>query len=241
MKCIQVTDLHVGLPSEKPHDVDVRANFLRVLEAVAAEEADQIVFSGDLCYRQPDASVYDWILGKCRAAGINPLVISGNHDEQAILKDYFDAGYHEDSGEIYFLRSWVGSQVFFLDTTPGSMSETQLDWLEATLDASHAPIIFMHHPPALCGVPHMDNKYNFKQIDRVQKLFHGHPHPVHVFCGHYHVNKTVSVSNLHIHITPSCFFQIRSDIQEFGIDHYRIGYRRIIIEEGRLIHEVVWL
>ena len=99
----------------------------------------------------------------------------------------------------------------------------------------------MHHPPAICGVPYMDLNHSFKQIDRFQKLVKSIGKHIEVFCGHYHVDKVIEVSNMRIHITPSTFFQIRDDIEEFGVDHYRIGYRLMDLNGLDLSHEVVYL
>jgi Icc protein len=97
-------------------------------------------------------------------------------------------------------------------------------------------MLFMHHPPLYCGVPHMDEKYAFRQIPLVQQYLRGLPFALHIFCGHYHVERDLRVANQHVYITPSTFFQIDAAIVEFGIDHSMPGYRIIELEENGSLH-----
>jgi Icc protein len=87
----------------------------------------------------------------------------------------------------------------------------------------------------------MDNNHSFKQNERFQSLVQGIGKGVEIFCGHYHVDKIVELPNMRIHITPSTFFQIRDDIEDFGVDHYRIGYRLLDLSPKQLKHEVIYL
>ena len=122
------------------------------------------------------------------------------------------------------------------------MSKRQLKWLKYELETlEKAVIIFMHHPPVLSGVPFMDNKHFLKNYTDFQRIAFQYPYPIHIFCGHYHVEKTVSIQNLHVYITPSTFYQIDWREAEFKVDHYRIAFREIDITGGMLRHGLHYL
>ncbi|HRJ15700.1 MAG TPA: hypothetical protein PLI34_11965, partial [Saprospiraceae bacterium] len=99
------------------------------------------------------------------------------------------------------------------------------------------------HPPLKAGVPFMDNHYPLQNPEVFLDVIAACPqHPIHVFCGHYHVEKTVHSGYLHVHITPSTFFQIDGFREDFGIDHYRPGMRVLdLSDDGGFMHAVKYL
>lgn len=239
MKIVQFTDPHIGGVDQDTHGVDTRSNFIRTLEAIRNEKADSLVLTGDLCFKEPRREVYEWIKDKFEEYDVHPLIIPGNHDSTELLCDVF--GLESIDGELYFREQWGDDSVFFLDSSKGIMSNSQWEWLQKNVDRDKRLIIFTHYPPIKCFVPYMDGKHNFKESARFLDLISGVQQDVQLFCGHYHVAKTVSADKLHVHITPSGFFQIRDDMEDFGIDHYRVGYRVIRLEEGVLAHGVRYI
>lgn len=240
MRIMQITDVHIGRALEDTHGVDVRANLDSVLQKAVKLSPDMIVLTGDLCFKEPHEDIYDYILGLLDHYNISPLVIAGNHDCSSMLAQKFGLEINSDS-EVYYMRHWNGYNVLFLDSGRGGMSPNQYQWLESQLSVDEPVLIFMHHPPAVCGVPYMDNNHAFQEIERFQEVIRTSGKEVHLFCGHYHVEKDVDVDNLHIHITPSTFFQIRDDIEDFGVDHYRVGYRLIQLGDRSMTHSVNYL
>lgn len=240
MKIMQVTDVHIGRSSEDTHGVDVKRNLDHVLEEAVRLKPDSVVLTGDLCFKGPHEDIYRYIHQRLSNFGIDPIIIPGNHDSSGMLSEEFDIELCGEN-EIFFKYEWKGRTVIFLDTGKGEMSNVQYEWFENTLRGASSPLIFMHHPPAICGVPYMDINHSFKQIGRFQKLVRSVGKDVEIFCGHYHVDKVIELSHMRIHITPSTFFQIRDDIEEFGVDSYRIGYRLLGLENGTLSNKVVYL
>lgn len=236
MRIVQITDVHIGTPEDRPFGIDVRAQFTQVLSEVSELNPDRLVLSGDLCYRDPLHEVYPWIAEQLRIVSCPVQVLAGNHDAQSIMQHYFKCEYHFQTDEIYCSAKWNNVPVFFLDTGRGVMSEQQYDWLTAELQAaSERILIFMHHPPVYCGVPHMDMNYPFREIPRLQDILRSTQSEIQIFCGHYHVERKLSFANQHIHLTPSTFFQIDATEVEFKIDHKRAGYRVIDIVEGERV------
>lgn len=233
MRIIHITDTHVGVEGKKPFDVDVRRNFLNVLEATKDFEKDYIVLTGDLCYQDGDISVYHWMRKHLDDLDVNYLVIPGNHDDTSLLAHCFDLQEELKGEELYFFRRVEDYTLFFLDTAKGEMSNLQKNWLKANLDQlnGRAAYVFMHHPPLNADVPHMDQNYALKDMGEVQEIFKSYGGQVHIFSGHYHVDKVISKYNMQLVITPSCFVQIDSRFEEFKPDHFRVGFRVIDIKE----------
>ncbi|TXB62938.1 metallophosphoesterase [Phaeodactylibacter luteus] len=239
MRIVQLTDLHIGREGEDTYGVDVRGNFLKALQAASDQKPDLLVISGDLCYRDGDVEIYRWIRPKLDQTGIPYEVMSGNHDDPSLLAQAFGVAARLKDGALYFRQDYGGLSAFFLDTTYYELPASQQAWLKEELSAlRREALIFMHHPPLPGGVPFMDSKHSLRNMEEVQRILFAHPYPVHVFTGHYHAEKTVSMRNTSVHITPSCFFQISQASEVFGVDHYRPGLRVIDYNEEGLMHTV---
>jgi len=239
MKIVQFTDIHIGAKGENTRNVDIRENLKSVLKSIAGEEADMVVLTGDLCFNEPRRNTYKWIKKQLNKRGIDPFVIPGNHDDSVMLAHHFDMPLIDS--EVYFKHEVNGTCILFLDTAIGKMSPAQWAWLENHVHSAHKLVIFMHHPPVHANVPFMDGTHAFEEQEKFQELLAQRQDTVEIFCGHYHVDKSISLRNLHVHITPSCFFQIRDDIKDFGVDHYRIGYRVIEMSNELISHSVRYL
>lgn len=235
MRIAFVTDLHIGLEGEDTYGIDVRKNFLAVLTAAMASAPDYLVLGGDLCYSHGDEAIYPWIKAQLDNCGIAYHFISGNHDNPAMMANALGRKSAIKEGQLYYCAAMGAHQAIFLDTTNGHIDRNQLVWLKNQLDqASQEVLIFMHHPPVLAGVPFMDNNYPLINHDEILHLLTELAKPVYVFCGHYHVEKTISKKQVSVFITPSCFFQIGQSAPQFEVDHYRPGWRLIDITPGEL-------
>jgi len=242
MKIIQLTDLHIGKEGEHTADVDVRSNFLNLLNTVQATEPDLLVISGDLCYDDGDAETYQWILEQLKETAIPFLAIPGNHDDSKLLATGLELDILLKKDELYFVKKWGDWTCLFLDSAIGTMSDEQYTFIANELTKiSDKCLVFIHHPSAYCGVPFMDKKYSFQEMEKLQSAFSNYSGTLNIFCGHYHVHKTTYTHNQIIHISPSSFFQIDQHSSDFKVDHYRIGYREIELHEGRLETSVHYL
>lgn len=241
MRIIQITDLHVGLPDEKPFGVDLRENTRTIIEAVALTEADALVITGDLCYRDGDAAIYAWIKEQLKALQMPVYLLSGNHDDTLLLSQVFGLDQLLTGNELYYQHHWSGHPVFFLDSSSGRISPQQLAWLDQGLAATDDPtVIFMHHPPLVVGVPYMEDQYALQNREEVRHLLLQQKQPVTVFTGHFHVDKSVHYQNIDLHVSPSCFFQIDWRVPDFKVDHHRIAYRWIELTPAGVQHSVCY-
>ncbi|MCI5083174.1 MAG: metallophosphoesterase [Saprospiraceae bacterium] len=242
MKIVQITDLHVGREGEETFGVDVRANFLKIKQAILKEKPDHLVLSGDLCFDKGDKVIYQWIKEHLDEINIPYDVISGNHDDPVMLAEIFELNDNLHDQQLYFAKNLGGYPFLFLDTTTGIVSQEQLHWLKTEL-AKHdrEVVIFMHHPPIKANVPFMDSRHALRNKPEVQQVLFNHPHPISIFTGHYHVEKNIRHGNTIVHITPSCYFQIDQKHPEFKVDHHRIGFREITLENGTIMDTVKYL
>lgn len=242
MRIIQITDLHIGTPEERPFEIDIRANFIKILTAIKAVPHDLLVISGDLCLHDGDVEIYLWIKQQLDGLQLNYLVIPGNHDNQEMMFDVFDLQQKLEHQTLFLTSSSEEPPIVLLDSGSGQLEDTTLQLLQAYLQAHPRPIcLFMHHPPLKMGVPYMDSRYALREPEPLLKLLTGHPYPISIFTGHYHVEKSVRWQNLDVHVTPSCYFQIDWRQQHFAVDHHRIAYRQIDWDGATLQHAVVYL
>ncbi len=244
MRIIQITDLHIGREGEETRDVDVRSNLKRMLAVIPEFQPDLLVITGDICYKEPQEEAFIWLEAELSELKVAALIIPGNHDETYMIPHHFLPTDPDENEERYLTVEHEGDQVtlMFLDTQKGSMGKTQMDAITNYLsDAEKQILIFMHHPPVVTGVGFMDNHHAFQNQEEFQSEILKFGKPTHIFCGHCHVEKTISIKNMHVHITPSNFFQIKQDQDEFEVDHYDIGFRVIDWENGILRHRVEYL
>ena len=240
MKIIQVTDLHVSLENTNTFGVDVRQNFLDVLKAVRSISPDFMVFTGDLCLDTADPKIYRWIKSHLDFIKIPYTVIGGNHDDSVVMAKVFNMEHLLIADELYFKRILGTHCVLFLDTSTGVVSDAQLEWLHHELgQLGKDTVIFMHHPPVAGGVPYMDLNYPLRNMEDVQRIFFDFPHHLSIYCGHYHVEKTLSVRNLTVHITPSTYFQIDWRQEGFKVDHMRIALHEINLRNDGVVDSTV--
>ena len=220
MRVIQITDLHIGREGEDTYFVDVRENFRRIIAAVQSRRPDYLVLSGDLCYNQGELDIYSWIRPWVDQLHIPYEIIGGNHDNCQFISKVFDRQADQKPDGLYFFRIWHGKPVLFMDTSKYMVEEPQLNWLKEQLHQLSGDIVlFIHHPPLLVGMPFMDNNHALNERDALLDMLSSYPGNIDIFCGHYHIDRTVRWKNLLVHVTPSCFFQIDSYAEDFKVDH----------------------
>ena len=238
MKLFQISDLHIAAADEFPSEVDVRQNFEKIIGQIPKYNADAIVLTGDLCYREGNSKIYKWIRSCLSGLDLPVYAISGNHDNSGKLAEVFhpEKRVTTENKLYYFVKK--GEEIlFFLDSGDGQIGAKQFSWLKEKTDKYQPQrlIVFMHHPPVLAEVPHMDGKHSLKDLEAFQQFTAEYGKEVHVFCGHYHVSKQVVRDNMNIYICPASFFQIDQSAREFKVEHTLPGYRLITIKSDSLL------
>ena len=95
MKIAFITDIHIADEGETPAGIDVRANFLKALDAVRAMKPNCLVIGGDLCFDVGARETYKWIYSQLQ----NNLpcqwyAIPGNHDDVVMMAEELHLTHH---------------------------------------------------------------------------------------------------------------------------------------------------
>lgn len=238
MTIFHLTDQHIAPDGIPTHGIDVRANFLEGISLALDWQPDALVLSGDLCFEVGDESVYRWMKPHLDNLPFPWFVIPGNHDDSNLMTQVFDSQRLAHFSEGCFTARIADRPVIFLNSETGFLTKNQLAWFEARLaeNPSEMSLVFIHYPPALCGMPFMDLNYPMQESSRkaFQEIVWRQPKPVYVFCGHYHAARTVALKNMLIHVTPSSYFQLDPRSEGFQIDHYRPAFRWISVKGDRV-------
>ena len=230
LRLVQLSDLHIGA---KPHaqapEVDTRRQFLQTIAKIGEDSFDLLILSGDLVDNINDIDSYQWLREMLAPYSWRYVVLPGNHDRADILQQVFALPEsHFREGMLFFRAELDDLTLFFLDTSSNTLPKQQIEWLRAETAACQPPcLLFMHHPPVLCGCRFMDDRYPLLNIEESWDKLREISVIEHIFCGHYHTAKSFSIDNKMIHLCPSTSIQIDPWTIDFAIQHTRPGWRVI--------------
>lgn len=242
LKMAFITDLHIDTHSSQTLGINTKKHFEDTIQYVKAREYDKIILGGDLCNRDGDRFVYEYILEKITSLSIPFHIIPGNHDNTLMMAEFMGVTDKITHDELYFMEKTSSGHLIFLDTSKGKMSDIQWNWLEGVLSSvpdTHV-LIFMHHPPVKAYSLHMEPRYEFKEFDRFEQLAEGFKHlQMRIVCGHYHLERSLVKKNMLVFLTPSTYIQIDPDSEAFKPVHVAPLYREIhLLEDGTFYTEV---
>jgi len=239
----QISDMHIGLADTLVRGVNVRQQFLDVLQVLAKKKLDVLILSGDLAATDGDLEIYQWIKQTLSDFPYPYIIMAGNHDDVKIMSQVFDFQENDISNDmLYFKRTLKNKKIYFLDSQPHRVATEQLDWLrEQLIDSKEEVFLFMHHPPLLCNCEFMDKKHSLRNIDEVWPLLESLKPIKHIFCGHYHTEKLIVKNDKFVHITPSTMLQIDTETCKFSVESTQAGWRIIESQDNDLITYVEYL
>jgi Icc protein len=228
LRIAQVSDIHIGPEDIRYYGIDLRANFLAVIEEVKKWQPDLLVLSGDQALDFGEVESYQWLRDQLSLLDIPVLQIPGNHDSVDRMRRVFDLEEFVQDGMLYYKREVKGQTLFFLDSEPDIIPEEQLVWLrEEAQKVRGEALLFVHHPPTLCGSQFMDRKWPLRNIPMVQKYLQEITNIRKIFTGHYHTGRTVSLGEKTVYICPSTQMQISESNPDFEIARHEPGWRSI--------------
>jgi Icc protein len=237
----QVTDTHIAPSDVLYRGVNVRKQFLDVLKKLAKKKLDLLVLSGDLAAYEGEPEAYLWLKDALSTFPHPYIVMSGNHDHVVRMSRVFELDGSEISqGMLYFTRKVKGKRLIFLDSSASSIPKPQLEWLSTEIaESNEQALLFIHHPPLLCDCLFMDERHALQNIHDVWQVLEKSRQTIkHIFCGHYHTERTVIKNAKSVYLTPSTAFQIKTDTPGFAIEHSKPGWR-MIEWKGRQVHTYV--
>ncbi len=191
----QISDLHVKPPGTLAYGkVDTAAALARcVAELNRLDSApDLVVISGDLV-DTPQKEEYEHLTMLLAPLALPFAAIPGNHDDRALTRAAFpDQAYAPSSGALHMVHAVGELDLVLIDSTVPGAAHGELDadtlaWLEATLAASSTrpALLFLHHPPFVTGIAHMDVQ-NLRNAHDLAVILRKHPRARLVAAGHVH-------------------------------------------------------
>ena len=238
----QISDIHLVTGRSEKDGLNSVESFECALSDAKKQNLDLLVFSGDLTedslkeeyelfFRMLDDYDGPW------------CVIPGNHDNSEDLAKFSPVPLKLENGDIFYRRTVNGFSFFFLDSSTGTISKRQLEWLKSEASKEIGEIfLFVHHPPCLCGHLFMDSRYALKNWEEVGKTLDGIGNLRSVFVGHYHSGMTIDRgAGQTVYVTPSTQMQLDPESSEFHILSRIPGWRLIEYSNGKLSTELRFL
>lgn len=222
----QLTDSHLKAGNRIAYGrVDTAAFLARAVARINAftPAVDAVIFSGDLTDTggPGEFAALRAILDELRAP---VFAVPGNHDRRDTLREAFaDTGFHADGtpfcagvAEDFPLRL-IGLDSSVPGKPHGELGRAQRDWLAETLEARpDAPtLVFVHHPPFLTGIRHMDVQ-NLADGEALIDLLARHAQVLHLACGHLHRAIAAEVGGVSVSIGPSPAHSVALDLDPDG-------------------------
>lgn len=207
----QISDLHIKRPGEVAYNlVDTAAALSRcVAHLNAMRPAPTIVVcSGDLVDGGADEE-YAHLAGLLAPLAIPLVAIPGNHDAREPMRRAFPAQpYARASGPMDLMVQAGDLDLILLDSSVpgqphGELEPSTLAWLDERLGASERPaLVFLHHPPFVTGITHMDVQ-NLRNAEALAVILRKRKRARLVAAGHVHRAVTTSFVGIPATICPA--------------------------------------
>ncbi|MDE2362000.1 MAG: phosphodiesterase [Hyphomicrobiales bacterium] len=222
MLIAQITDLHLRPRGKAAYRVS-ETNMLaeRAFAALAAlrPAPDVVLITGDLtdCGLPEE---YEILRGLVKRLPMPVFAVPGNHDRRDAMHKALPemAPMHARDEFIQFVVDDFPIRLIGLDTvTPGKSSgalcSRRLRFLEEALasEPQRRTLIFMHHPPFITGVDHMDHIRLLDGADGFSEILARNPQVRLVVCGHVHRKIVTRVGHAICSIAPSVGHQVAFD------------------------------
>ena len=199
-----ITDTHLGDKTALDRNIDPRKNLIYILESLSAEAIDELVFTGDI----GEEENYDWFFKTLRLYKPEFKIVLGNHDNFEEAVKHYTVHKTEGRAELYYHFEDEFYKYIFMDSSSGSISPSQLQWLSEALRTSKKIIVFIHHP--ILGIATgVDTEYPLHNRDEVAHVLQQSKHELTVFCGHYHMPDKRSHGKIKQYVTPAVSFQVK--------------------------------
>lgn len=190
----QITDLHIKPPGALAYGkVDTAQALVRLIETLEAfrPRPDLVIATGDLV-DSGSPEEYAHLGALLSGLSLPLLVCPGNHDDRVHLRRAF-AQQPFATDLACNTRHDLGPLTLLIvdSSTPGqpygTLDGETLDWLQRELHAAahRKVLIFLHHPPFLTGIAHMDRQ-NLRDHTQLETLVRRHGDVRLIAAGHVH-------------------------------------------------------
>lgn len=242
LKIGQISDTHIRGKSVLSQDAITLQNFVKVIRDVQKEDLDLVVFSGDLAENraEEDYEVFFKLIEDLKKPW---CFISGNHDDNFLIEKKSPVPVHLVDGKLFYKKKINDVPLFFLDSSFGIISNDQLEWMKREAEKEKGEVIlFVHHPPCLCGHRFMDANHALQNISEVVDALHQIKNLKSIFVGHYHSEMKVDMGcGQTVYVAPSTQMQLDPHVGEFKISSFSPAWRMIEYKDGALSTKVHFL
>lgn len=238
LKLIQLTDTHIfPKTGQLFNGVDTAGTLKRTIEAVRAESvpADAVVVTGDVVH-EPDEASYLRFRSLLNGITVPVYCLPGNHDDPELMAALLNERHISTQKSI----ETVFWQIILLntcerDSDAGSLSDQELDWLQAELERSGNKFILicLHHHPVRIESPWMDAMM-LKNGDKLFTHIRGYPVKGIVW-GHIHQEYHASHEGVKLMGSASTCIQFVPRATAFGQNALPPAYREInLLADGTI-------
>lgn len=214
MRIAQLSDLHLtpdGLPLYGR--VDCEAALQAALARIGGLQPrpDLLLLSGDLA-NAGDVPTYRRLNQALQATGIPYVVMAGNHDDRAALREAFPEQPWAGDPLCCQRRDCGAGLLLCLDTLVpgqeyGQFSPDHLAWLEQAAESGRPTLLCLHHPPFAVGIAGMD-AIRCGGAAELTKWLVGRPEVEALLCGHVHRFVSTTFAGRPALVAPSPAHQI---------------------------------
>lgn len=227
----QISDLHIKPPGSLAYGrVDTAAALARCVAALNAfrPKPDFVVIAGDLA-DTPVAEEYQHLQRLLAPLQLPFAGIPGNHDSRELMRAAFpSAAYASPSGPLNQRIEIGGLDLLLLDSSVHAKPHGQLDaptlqWLDATLAAApeRTALVFLHHPPFLTGIGHMDRQ-NLRNAADLAAIVKRHKRVQRIATGHVHRATLATFAGVATTICPAPNHAVDLDLAEQREPSFRV-------------------
>ena len=208
----QISDLHIKVPGALAYrQVDTAAALARCIAALNRfmPRPDFVAISGDLVdTRLPEE--YEHLKTLLAPLAIPFAAVPGNHDDRAALRAAFPGqAYASSAGALNIVHPLGELDLVLLDSSVPGAAHGMLDgetlrWLDATLagSATRPALLFLHHPPFVTGITHMDDQ-NLRNAADLAAIVQRHRRARLVAAGHVHRATLTTFAGVAASICPA--------------------------------------
>jgi 3',5'-cyclic-AMP phosphodiesterase len=223
IRIAQISDLHIKPPGRLAYGrVDTAKALERCVAALNAFEPaiDFVVISGDLA-DTPATEEYEHLRQLLAPLKLPFAVIPGNHDGREMMRAAFPEGtYASPSGPLNQTVAVGPLDLILLDSSVpgkpyGELDAATLQWLDTELRGApdRAALVFLHHPPFVSGIWHMDRQ-NLRSASELAAILRRYPRVQHIGSGHIHRSVMTMFAGVTCTICPAPNHAVDLDLDQ---------------------------
>ncbi len=251
----QITDPHIKAARKLAYGkVDTAACLEAVVQHMNSftPGVDAVIVTGDLTdMGRPEE--YETLRPLLDDLQMPWFPVPGNHDEKTGFLRFFSdvpvlrncQDFAQYAVEDFPLRL-VGLDTTVTGKPYGQLCEARLEWLDRTLseEPDKPTLLFMHHPPFLTGITHMDVQ-NLLNADAFFDCLKHHSQVRHIACGHVHRPIETCIQGIGVSIAPNAAHSVTLDLMPNGPSSFTLdpaGARLFRVDkQGNIISHVTYV